>query len=132
MSSVKLPVPNREARPLHPDFGRWRNIAITLIDRRAGVLKCKRLISIVIWLKRVIQPLLEEVESLSEHIREYNERVQQVAQESYPEVARLKQVPTLSERRYFANHAWLGSYTRTQKMQKPGQSRVSNPPKDTK
>ena len=43
-------------------------------------------------LQRALQPLLEEIESLSERIREYNERVQQIAQESYPEVARLEQV----------------------------------------
>jgi transposase len=43
-------------------------------------------------LQSALQPLLEEVESLSERIREYNERVQQIAQEGYPEVARLEQV----------------------------------------
>ena len=36
--------------------------------------------------------MLDEIESLSERIREYNERVQHIAQESYPEVARLEQV----------------------------------------
>jgi transposase len=39
-----------------------------------------------------LQPLLHEIESLSERIREYKERVQQIAQERYPEVARLEQV----------------------------------------
>ncbi len=43
-------------------------------------------------LQSALQPLLNEIESLSEHIREYNDRVQQIAQESYPEVARLEQV----------------------------------------
>ena len=43
-------------------------------------------------LQSALQPLLEEIESLSERIRECNERVQQIAQESYPEVARLEQV----------------------------------------
>jgi transposase len=43
-------------------------------------------------LQSALQPLLEEIESLTERIREYNERVQQIAQESYPEVARLEQV----------------------------------------
>jgi len=43
-------------------------------------------------LQSALQPLLDEVESLSERIREYNERVQQIAQESYPEVARLERV----------------------------------------
>jgi transposase len=43
-------------------------------------------------LQSALQPLLDEIESLSERIREYNDRVQQIAQESYPEVARLEQV----------------------------------------
>jgi transposase len=43
-------------------------------------------------LQSALQPLLEEVESLSERIREYDARVKQIAQESYPEVARLEQV----------------------------------------
>jgi transposase len=43
-------------------------------------------------LQSALQPLLDEIESLSEHIQEYNNRVQQIAQESYPEVARLEQV----------------------------------------
>src|ERR1700685_362934 len=37
-------------------------------------------------LQSALQPLLDEVESLSERIREYDERVKQIAQESYPEV----------------------------------------------
>ena len=43
-------------------------------------------------LQSALQPLLDEIESLSERIREYNERVQQIARENYPEVARLEQV----------------------------------------
>jgi transposase len=43
-------------------------------------------------LQSALRPLLEEVESLSERIREYDERLQQIAQESYPEVGLLKQV----------------------------------------
>jgi len=43
-------------------------------------------------LQSTLQPLLDEIESLSERIAEYNDRVQQIAQESYPEVARLEQV----------------------------------------
>jgi transposase len=43
-------------------------------------------------LQNALQPLLDEIESLSERIREYNKRVQQIAEESYPEVARLEQV----------------------------------------
>src|SRR2546425_12842525 len=42
------------------------------------------------FFRSLLEPLLDEIESLSEHIREYNERVKQIAQESYPEVARLE------------------------------------------
>jgi len=38
------------------------------------------------------EPLLAEIESLRERIREYNERIEGMAQESDPEVALLKQV----------------------------------------
>ncbi len=43
-------------------------------------------------LQRALEPLLAGIESLSEQIREYNERIETLAQESYPQVARLKQV----------------------------------------
>jgi transposase len=43
-------------------------------------------------LQSALQPLLNEIESLSERIREYDDRVKQIAQESYPAVARLEQV----------------------------------------
>jgi transposase len=43
-------------------------------------------------LQAALQPLLAGIESLSERIREYNQRIEQLAQESYPQVALLKQV----------------------------------------
>src|ERR1700691_5566905 len=43
-------------------------------------------------LREVIEPLLREVESLNERIREYDQRIEQIAKEVYPEVALLKQV----------------------------------------
>lgn len=43
-------------------------------------------------LQAALGPVLEGIESLSERIREYNERIEHLAQESYPEVALLKQV----------------------------------------
>jgi transposase len=43
-------------------------------------------------LRSALQPLLDEIESLSERIRGYNERVQEIAHENYSEVARLEQV----------------------------------------
>lgn len=43
-------------------------------------------------LQRALEPLLAGIESLSERIREYNQRIEQLAQQSYPQVALLKQV----------------------------------------
>ena len=43
-------------------------------------------------LQRALEPLLAGIESLSERIRECNERIEKLAQESYPQVALLKQV----------------------------------------
>src|SRR6201987_303950 len=43
-------------------------------------------------LQRTLQPLLAGIESLSERIRECNERIEQLAQQSYPQVALLKQI----------------------------------------
>jgi transposase len=43
-------------------------------------------------LQTALQPLLAAIEELSGHIRESNERIEQLAQESYPQVALLKQV----------------------------------------
>ena len=43
-------------------------------------------------LQAALQPLLAALESLSEQIREYNERIENLAQERYPQVAVLKQI----------------------------------------
>ena len=43
-------------------------------------------------LRAALQPLLAALESLSEQIREYNERIEKLAQESYPQVGLLKQI----------------------------------------
>ena len=43
-------------------------------------------------LRAALEPLLAGVESLSEQIREYNEGIERLAQESYPQMALLKQV----------------------------------------
>ena len=43
-------------------------------------------------LQRALEPLLAAIESLSERIGEYNERIEALAQKSYPQVALLKQV----------------------------------------
>src|ERR1700735_4001668 len=39
-----------------------------------------------------LNPLLTEIESLNERIAEYDTRIEQIAREKYPEVARLKQI----------------------------------------
>ena len=43
-------------------------------------------------LQRALEPLLSAIEELSERIGEYNERIEALAQESYPQVALLKQI----------------------------------------
>src|SRR6201984_3578735 len=43
-------------------------------------------------LPAALEPLLNAIESLSERIVEYNERIEQLAQQSYPKVALLKQI----------------------------------------
>ena len=43
-------------------------------------------------LQRALEPLLAGIESLSERIRECNERIEELAQKSYPQVALLKQI----------------------------------------
>jgi transposase len=43
-------------------------------------------------LRRALQPLLATLEALSDRIREYNERIECLAEESYPQVQLLKQV----------------------------------------
>ena len=43
-------------------------------------------------LQSALEPLLAGIEGLSEQIREYHERIETLAQESYPQVALLKQI----------------------------------------
>jgi transposase len=43
-------------------------------------------------LQRALEPLLAGIEAVSERIYEYNERIEQLAQQSYPQTALLKQV----------------------------------------
>ena len=43
-------------------------------------------------LQSALEPLLAGIEVLSEQIREYNERIEKLAQESYPQVALLRQI----------------------------------------
>src|SRR6202522_2141849 len=43
-------------------------------------------------LREVLEPLLQEIESLNERIPEYDQRMEKIAQEVYPQVSWLKQV----------------------------------------
>ena len=43
-------------------------------------------------MREVLEPLLREIESLNERIKEYDERMEKIAKEVYPQVALLKQV----------------------------------------
>src|ERR1700681_493660 len=43
-------------------------------------------------LRDVLEPLLKEIESLNERVKEYDERMEKIGKEVYPEVALLKQV----------------------------------------
>jgi len=43
-------------------------------------------------LQRALEPLLAGIEAVSEQIREYNEGIEKLAQESYPQVALMKQI----------------------------------------
>jgi len=43
-------------------------------------------------LQAALEPLLAGIETLSEQIREYNQRIEELARQSYPQVALLKQV----------------------------------------
>ena len=43
-------------------------------------------------LQAALEPLLGAIESLSERIYEYNQQIEKITRESYPQAARLKQV----------------------------------------
>src|SRR6266699_1532446 len=59
-------------------------IHLTVIRARAAGLHAE--------LREVLEPLLQEIESLNERIQEYEVRMEKIAKESYPHVELLKQV----------------------------------------
>src|ERR1700721_591742 len=73
-------------------------------------------------LQAAMEPLLNAIESLSERIVEYNERIEKLAQQSYPQVALLKQIKgvgtlialtfllTLEDRHRFLKSRDVGCY----------------------
>jgi transposase len=58
----------------------------------ARSLNLKKAEGLSVELQTALGPLLEEIESLGERIREYNQAVESIAKEHYPETALLKQV----------------------------------------
>jgi hypothetical protein len=48
-------------------------------------------------LREALEPLLREVESLNERIKEYDRRIEQIAKKDYPKVALLQQVKAVGE-----------------------------------
>jgi len=58
----------------------------------ARALNSQKAEGLSVELQTALGPLLEEIESLSNRIREYNQRIERIAQEHYPETALLKQV----------------------------------------
>ena len=54
-------------------------------------------------LQAALEPLLNAIESLSERIVEYNDRIENLAQQSYPQVALLKQIKGVGTRKYFGS-----------------------------
>jgi transposase len=62
--------------------------------RKCGTQQVRREIAsgLSAGLREALEPLLREVESLNEHIQEYDRRIAKMAKETYPETALLKQV----------------------------------------
>src|SRR5207244_11223008 len=85
-------------------------------------------------LQAALEPLLAAIESVSERIAEYNERIENLAQQSYPQVALLKQVKgvgtlialtfllTLEDPRRFRKSRDVGGYLGLQ----PGRNKLQN------
>ena len=62
--------------------------------RKCGTARVSRELAaaLSVELREALKPLLAEVESLNERIKEYDARMEKIATESYPQVALLKQV----------------------------------------
>src|SRR6202142_3740789 len=74
------------ARGLVKSFGeRLRKCGTQQVSRELAA-------ELSVELREVLEPLLQEVESLNERIKEYDARMEQIARESYPQVELLKQV----------------------------------------
>ena len=91
-------------------------------------------------LQSALQPLLVALQSLSEQIREYNEQIEKLAQDSYPQVELLKQIkgvgtligltflPTLEDPHRFRESRDVGCYLGLQPGRRnSGQSEPQQP-----
>lgn len=90
-----------------------------------------------------LEPLLEEIESLNERIKEYDRRIEQIGEEVYPEISLLKQVKgvclctsraepspkTVFLLRHSALRPLCGLPTRRATTQTPKNQKIT-PPKD--
>src|SRR5438445_2899669 len=74
------------ARGLAKSYGeRLRKCGTQQVSRELAV-------ELSVELREVLEPLLKEIESLNERIKEYDVRMEKIARESYPQVELLKQV----------------------------------------
>jgi transposase len=74
------------ARGLVKSYGeRLRKCGTQQVSREAAS-------GLSVELREALEPLLREVESLNERIKEYDRRIEEMAKHTYPEVALLKQV----------------------------------------
>src|SRR6266571_1816553 len=63
----------------------WRQCSTQQVSRELGA-------GLSAELRDVLEPLLKEIESLNERIKEYDERMEKIAKEVYPEASLLQQV----------------------------------------
>src|SRR5271154_4758594 len=74
------------ARGLAKSYGqRLRKCGTQQVSRELGA-------GLPAELREVLEPLLKEIESLNQRVKEYDERMEKIAKEIYPEVSLLKQV----------------------------------------
>ena len=63
----------------------------------ANQMSVERLATLTPPLQAALQPMVSAVESLTRQIREYDQKIAQIARTEYPETARLRQVTGVGE-----------------------------------
>jgi hypothetical protein len=76
-------------------------------------------------LREVIEPLLAEIESLNERIKEYEVRMEKIARESYPQVELLKQVKALRLARHCKHPLFVSRFIYPERSLAPLTMRTS-------